>query len=118
MSSHKVFSDKSKNIEYPARQCSTMEELRGDIDQLDRVIVELLSIRQGYMDQAARIKQKRNQVRDEDRVEDVVAKVMAHANKVGAHPELVENLYRQMIEWCITYEMGVFDATRTSENKS
>ena len=118
MSSHKVFSDKRKNIEYPARQCSTMEELRGDIDQLDRVIVELLSIRQGYMDQAARIKQKRNQVRDEDRVEDVVAKVMAHANKVGAHPELVENLYRQMIEWCITYEMGVFDATRTSENKS
>lgn len=112
MSSHKIFSDKRKNIEYPARQCSSMDELRGDIDQLDRVIVELLSIRQGYMEQAAHIKQDRNLVRDERRIEDVVTKVIAHAEKVGAHPELVEKLYRQMIEWCINYEMAVFDATK------
>lgn len=112
MNSHKVFSHKRKNIEYPARQCSSMDELREEIDQLDRVIVELLSIRQGFMEQAAGIKQDRNLVRDENRIEDVVAKVIAHAEKVGAHPELVEELYRQMIEWCINYEMDVFDARR------
>ncbi len=113
MSSHKVFSDKRKNIEYSARQCSDMTELRDEIDQLDCVIVELLSIRQGFMEQAAHIKQHRNLVRDEARVEDVVAKVKAHAQKVGTHPDLVEELYRHMIEWCINYEMGVFDATRS-----
>ena len=101
--------NKRQDIDYPVRQCSTMNELRDDIDQLDRTLVELLSIRQSYMDQAARIKQDRNRVRDEVRVEDVVAKTLSHAGKVGAHPELVEMLYRQMIEWCITYEMKVFD---------
>ena len=91
-----------------------MDELRGDIDQLDRLIVEFLSIRQGFMEQAAGIKQDRNLVRDQRRVDDVMTKVMAHAEKVGAHPKLVETLYRQMIEWCINYEMDVFDTTRAS----
>lgn len=115
MGSHKDFSDKRKNIDYPQRHCTTMDELRHDIDQLDRTIVELLSIRQGCMEQAARIKQDRNLVRDEARVEDVVQKATAHAEEVGAHPELVEKIYRDMIEWCITYEMGVFDAIREED---
>jgi len=112
MSNHKVFSDKRKNIKYPVTQCSTMADLREEIDQLDRKLVELLSIRQGYMEQAAHIKQDKNLVRDEARIEDVVSKVISHARKVGAHPALVEKLFRDMIEWCITYEMGVFDSRK------
>ncbi|MBL4894929.1 MAG: chorismate mutase [Emcibacter sp.] len=112
MTLYKNFSDKRKNIEYSAKVCSNMDDLRGEIDQLDRLIVELLSVRQGYMEQAAHIKQDRNLVRDEKRVEDVVSKVMNHAENVGAHPELVEQLYRNMIEWCINYEMDVFDTAR------
>lgn len=110
MNTRKVFTDKRKQIEYPVRKCSDMEELRAEIDQLDQRIVELLSVRQGYMEQAAHIKQERNQVRDETRVEDVVSKVVCHAEKVGAHTDLVEKLYREMIEWCINYEMEIFDA--------
>jgi len=104
------YNEKRKQVEYPIVQCDNMDDLRSEIDQLDRAIVDLLSIRQGFMEQAARIKQDRNLVRDEERVEDVVTKVADHAQKVGAHPELVENLYRQMIEWCITYELAVFDS--------
>ncbi len=104
------YSEKRKRIDYPVVQYDNMDDLRIEIDQLDRVIVDLLSIRQGFMEQAARIKQDRNLVRDERRIEDVVAKVADHAEKVSAQPELVENLYRQMIEWCINYEMDVFDS--------
>ena len=104
------YSEKRKTVEYPVVQCDNMDDLRVEIDQLDRVIVDLLSVRQGFMEQAARIKQDRNLVRDERRIEDVVAKALDHAQQVGAHPELVENLYRQMIEWCINYEMGVFES--------
>jgi isochorismate pyruvate lyase len=110
MSDHRKYSERRKLIEYPVVQCSNMDDLRIEIDQLDRVIVDLLSTRQGFMEQAARIKQDRSLVRDEMRIEDVVAKVADHAEKVGAHPELVEKLYRQMIEWCINYEMDVFDS--------
>ena len=104
------YSEKRKTVEYPVVQCDNMDDLRVEIDQLDRVIVDLLSVRQGFMEQAARIKQDRNLVRDEKRIEDVVTKALDHAQQVGAHPELVENLYRQMIEWCINYEMDVFES--------
>lgn len=103
-----------KNTEHPVGQFSTMAELRIGIDHLDRSIVELLRIRQDFMVQAAHIKQDRNLVRDEERIEDVVAKVVTHAKKVGADPELVEKLYRQMIEWCIGYEMDIFESTESA----
>lgn len=110
MTSPYFYSDEKNQIIYPVRKCTNMADLRDDIDKLDRTIVNLLAIRQGFMEQAAHIKQDRNLVRDEKRIEDVVAKVKQHAEEAGAHPELVENLYRDMIEWCITYELSVFDA--------
>ncbi len=96
-------------------ECDTMADLRNEIDRLDQVIVELIAIRKGYMDQAARIKQDRNTVRDNDRIEDVVSKVAQHAREKGADPELVSQLYRMMIEWSINYELGKFDQLK-SEN--
>ncbi|MCC3861110.1 chorismate mutase [Pseudemcibacter aquimaris] len=102
--------DELKNkLGLKADNCQTMADLREEIDLLDRTIVEMFAIRQTYMDQAANIKQSRDTVRDNDRVEDVVAKVKAHAEKNGANPELTEELYRTMIEWSINYEFGKFD---------
>ena len=52
-----------------------MEEVREEIDRLDRAIVPLLVERVGYIEQAAHIKQARDAVRDEARIDDVLAKV-------------------------------------------
>ena len=95
--------------------CENMAALRVEIDQLDQKIVELLTVRQSYMDQAAHIKQDRNKVRDNERVEDVIKKVSNHARETGGNPELVETLYRTMIEWSINYEMGQFDILKSNE---
>ena len=98
--------------------CETMTELRGEIDQLDEKIVEMLALRKSYMDQAARIKQCRNQVRDDERVIDVIKKVSNHAIDKGADPELLSNLYRTMIEWSINYEFGQFDKMKNKEDSA
>jgi isochorismate pyruvate lyase len=90
-------------------QCQTMPELRQEIDILDQKIVEMIAIRKSYMDQAAIIKKKRDQVRDEDRVEDVISKITSHAHHVGADSTLIVKIYRQMIEWSINYELDKFD---------
>lgn len=95
--------------------CENMATLRVEIDQLDQKIVELLTVRQSYMDQAAHIKQDRNKVRDTARVEDVITKVSNHARKTGVNPELVAALYRMMIEWSINYEMGQFDTLKSNK---
>ncbi len=101
--------DIKKTLGLKTDDCQTMDELRIEIDKLDQKLVELIALRKSYMDQAARIKQDRNKVRDNDRVEDVIKKVSSYAREQGADPELVSVLYRTMIEWSINYEMKKFD---------
>jgi isochorismate pyruvate lyase len=93
--------------------CQTMADVRLGVDALDRELVALLAIRQGYMDAAARIKQDRGAVRDEARVEDVVAKVKAAARTAGLSEAIAEPVWRTLIERCIAYEFEVWDRLRT-----
>lgn len=92
--------------------CTTMAEVRHGVDEVDQAIVDLLALRFGYMEAAARIKPSRDTVRDEDRKAQVLANVQAAADDVGIDPALVGSLYEQLIEASIAYELEVFDRTR------
>jgi isochorismate pyruvate lyase len=92
--------------------CTTMAEVRVGVDALDRLLVAVLAERQRYMDAAARIKTDRAAVRDYARIEDVVAKVKAAAREAGLSEEIAEPVWRTLIEGCIAYEFGVWDARR------
>jgi isochorismate pyruvate lyase len=86
-----------------------MAEVRAEIDALDREIVALLADRLHYIDEAARIKQNRDQVRDEARIADVLAKVEAKARRGGADPKVIGAAYRALIEASIGHEYQEFD---------
>jgi isochorismate pyruvate lyase len=92
-----------------------MAEVRQGVDALDRALVSLLAERQRYMDAAARIKADRAAVRDEARIEDVVAKVKAAARAAGLSEAIAEPVWRTLIERCIAYEFESWDATRETE---
>jgi len=87
--------------------------VREEIDALDRAIVALLADRLHYIDEAARIKQSRDQVRDEARIKDVLSKVEAEARKLGAEPKVVLKAYRALVEASIAHEFFIFDAVKT-----
>ncbi len=93
----------------PAGACRSMDEVRAGIDRIDREIVALLAGRAGYVRQAARIKRHRSQIVDPARIEDVVAKTKGVAEGLGLPPELVESLYRLMIERFIELEKAEFN---------
>jgi len=97
----------------PSAGCRTMAELRAQIDRLDRVLVRLLADRQGYIERAAEIKAERAAVRDEARIADVVAKVLAEAEKAGLAREIAEPVWRILIERSIAHEFSAFDAGRS-----
>ncbi|MDB5428082.1 MAG: chorismate mutase [Phenylobacterium sp.] len=92
--------------------CMTMTEVRQGVDALDRLLVSVLAERQRYMDAAARIKPDRAAVRDNARIEDVVAKVRAAAREAGLSEEIAEPVWRTLIERCIAHEFGVWDTLR------
>ena len=89
--------------------CANLSELRVEIDQIDRAIVELLAKREHYIRQAASFKATRADVMLVDRIEDVVVKTKAHAKTIGADPVMVERTYRALIAACIHIELSEFD---------
>ncbi|HET9161329.1 MAG TPA: chorismate mutase [Caulobacteraceae bacterium] len=89
-----------------------MAEVRQGVDALDRALVKLLAERQRYMDAAARIKPARSAVRDEPRIEEVVANVCRHADTAGLSRRIAEPVWRTLIERCIDHELEVFDRER------
>jgi isochorismate pyruvate lyase len=52
-------------------------------------------------------------VRDEARIEDVVAKVRAAAKAAGLSEAIAEPVWRTLIDRCIAYEFQAFDALRS-----
>ena len=96
----------------PGPDCTTMTEVRAGVDSLDRELVALLARRFAYMDAAARIKPGRGAVRDEARKAQVIANARAAAVEIGVPEEVVAELWEQLVEASIAYELDRFDATR------
>ena len=96
----------------PPGRCENMAVVRAEIDRIDRALVKLLSERQRYIERAAEIKSNRTDVRDEARVEDVIAKVLAEARKTGLSADIAEAVWRTLVERSIAHEFNAFDAKR------
>lgn len=94
----------------PAKQCTSMEQVRTEIDRLDRMLVRLLSERQRYIERAAEIKSNRTSVRDEGRIADVIAKVLREAESSGLSADIAEPVWRTLIERSIALEFDNYDA--------
>ena len=86
--------------------CTTLEEVRNNIDRLDQQIVTLLAERGRYVSQAARFKKDTDGVKAPQRVEQVIAKVRGLSEAVGANPEVTEQVYRAMIAAFIQQELA------------
>ncbi|MGY2734160.1 chorismate mutase [Sphingomonas sp. UYP23] len=89
--------------------CTTMIEVRAGVDQIDRDLVARLARRFAYMDAAARIKPARTAVRDEPRKTQVIANAVAAAQAAGVPEAIVADLWEQLVEASITYELAAFD---------
>ncbi len=100
------------------QHCSTMDEVRRHIDALDDVLVPLLVTRGGYMTQAARIKQDAGQVRDEERIEAIIERVRSRAAVEGGQPDVLEAIYRSMMEAYIAFEHREFARLRAPSEGS
>ena len=75
-----------------AVNCDSLGQVRENIDGLDRQIVSLIAERGAYVSQAARFKNDSDAVRAPQRVEQVIGKVRALADELGANPDVTESV--------------------------
>ena len=88
-----------------AEDCTTMAEIRAEIDRIDAALIAMLAERAGYIDRAADLKAVLDlPARITPRVEEVVANVRRHAAAHGLPPDLAEKLWRRLIDWSIARE--------------
>jgi len=101
-----------------ADNCTSIEDVRSNIDRIDRQIVALLAERGIFVKQAARFKKTTDDVKAPQRVEQVIAKVMALSQELGANPSVTEQVYRAMISGFISAELTEHAALNIKDAKS
>ena len=94
------------------KPCSTMLAVRREVNALDDVLVPLLVESVGDMTQAASIKQDPAQERDEARIQAIVDRVREQAQAEGGDADVMEAIYRSLMEACIAYEHREFARLR------
>ena len=86
-------------------KCDSLEQARDRIDQLDQDLIEMIATRQFYVDQAVRFKRTAEDVQSPERVQQVINKVREQAMQLHTDPDLLEKIYRDMIQHFIQREL-------------
>ena len=88
--------------------CNSMDELRHQIDKLDVKIIELLANRSEFIDRATELKKSNGMpARIPERIESVVSNARNAAEELDLDAELVEKIWRILIDWSIQREAEI-----------
>ncbi|AIQ14731.1 chorismate mutase [Paenibacillus durus] len=87
------------------KSCGSIEEVRANIDRLDRQIVALLCERHLYVNEAAAFKKDADAVKAPQRVEQLIEKVRTTAAEHGGDPNVIEQIYRGIVSAFIEDEL-------------
>ncbi len=90
------------------KKCNSLEEARAEIDKLDDQIVELIAARNAYIKQLAHFKESIEEIKAQDRIDDVINRVRAKAIELDLSPNLINDLYIKMIDSMVDSEVAEF----------
>ena len=92
----------------------SLDDVRLNIDRLDREIIGLMAERGTYVQAAAKFKISSADVEAPKRVEQVITKVRAIAEESGLEPSVAEAAYRAMIAAFIQIEHKAFETHKAA----
>ncbi len=95
------------------KQCTTLEEAREKIDQVDEEIVKLIAERNDYIKQIAHFKTSVEEIKAEDRIADVISRVREQAISLELSPNLINELYVKMIDAMVESEVAEFNNAKS-----
>ena len=87
---------------------NNMQDLREELDLLDNKLIVLISKRFKLIEQAAIIKNDETKIRDNERIESIISRVRDLAEENSISADIVEKLWRFIIELSIDLEKEIF----------
>ncbi len=94
-------------------KCTTLDDAREKIDQVDEEIVKLIAKRNDYIKEIAHFKTSVDEIKADDRIEDVISRVREQAISLGLSPNLINELYVKMIDAMVESEVAEFNNAKS-----
>ncbi len=104
------------NLKEP-KDCSSAEEIRNEIDKIDRQIIELFAIRHKYVEEIVRFKNDENGVIAQERKNQVILQRKNWAGELGLHSDTFAKMYTLLIETNINHELELLKKKKLLKNK-
>jgi len=86
-------------------ECTSLQDIRAAIDDIDRDIVALIARRRGYVHAAATFKTSAASVSDPNRVATMMAQRRQWAMDAGLSPEPIEQVFRTLVSYFTETEL-------------
>ena len=86
-----------------------MDELRNDINLLDDELFIIFNKRFNLIKDAAFLKSNFKELRDNERIEEIIKRMRKKSLTVDLPEDLIEDLWRYIIELSIKYETKIFN---------
>ena len=85
--------------------CININEIRNEIDRIDRSVLELLASRQEYVEEIVKYKTDQDAVIAHDRQLEVYANRRQWAAELGLCPDFIEQIFKYLVEHNIKKEL-------------
>jgi len=93
-----------------ASECKNITEVRNEIDNIDKAIIELLGKRFDYVKEVVKYKDKTSSsIEASDRRNAVLRERRVLAENAGLNPDVIEKLYADLIEYFIEEEKKIIN---------
>jgi len=103
------------NLKKP-NECTSLDEVRIEIDKIDHQIIQLFSERMKYVEAVVSYKNDEEGIIAEDRKNHVIHERSKWAKEAGLDPSTIEQMYTLLIEHNIRHEMELLK-TQKNENQ-
>ena len=89
-------------------ECISLEDVRNEIDKIDRLIISLFAERHKYIKEIVRFKSNYFNIRAEERKDKVIRQRKQWAEERGLDKETFAKIYELLIESNIQQELKIF----------
>lgn len=101
-----------------AAACRDLEDVRAEIDRIDKALALLLAERQTFVEAAGRMKPRDKPMRDPARVEAIIARLRADAPGLGLDPDFAEAVWRALLEAAAALQERLRDAAKGANTRA
>jgi len=94
-------------------KCKNIQEIREAIDNIDKEIIELIGRRFNYVKEIVKFKSRdRDSIVAKDRYDEVIENRRMLAVENGLNPDLIENIYKSLINHFINKEIEIAEKSK------